>query len=212
MLKWVEQLCKVSWASLGSCKACALPCCWQLQVTKSIPNFYILLFNKHVFSDSTSIYLVFIPQFNPLSHLSPLSLHPSLPSLSFSPSLQCWMSAILPPVLLFSDEANGGPSIKGHQATQLLAVHQSLYSDWLAGRGLIAFAVFSDLPYWPRGPDQPNHTHIHSRELCLCKIMHIDYKRKTWYKHHISLNWFECHNPINFTAEQKCIFYPTTKV
>lgn len=106
VLKWVEQLCKVSWASLGSCKACALPCCWQLQVTKNIPDFYILLFNKHVFSDSTSIYLVLTVRYHNSTHslicllclcihLYPHSLSLHLCSVGCRPSCpQCCCSAM----------------------------------------------------------------------------------------------------------------------
>lgn len=50
-----------------------------------------------------------------------------------------------PPALLFSDEANGGTSIKCHQATLLLALHQSLYVDWLTGRGPAAMLLLTFL-------------------------------------------------------------------
>lgn len=68
-----------------------------------------------------------------------------------------------PPALLFSDEANGGTSIKGHQVTLLLAVHQSLYSDWLTGRGLVALPFHLTFPADPKVLTNPTtclHTHV----------------------------------------------------
>lgn len=70
------------------------------------------------------------------------------------------MLAILPLALLFNGEANGGTSIKGHWATLLLALRRSLYSDWAAVEGLVAFAVSSDLPFWPRESEQSIHVHV----------------------------------------------------
>lgn len=101
----------------------------------------------------------------------PLLLHPSPPSASCSPALQCWMLAILPLALLFSGEANGGTSIKGHWAPLLLALRRSLYSDWVAVEGLVAFfAVSSDLPFWPWESEQSVQLHICSRSLQMWKI------------------------------------------
>lgn len=106
------------------------------------------------------------------SHLHPLIClpllqKPPLPSPSSSPSLQRWMSAILPPALLFSDEANGGASIKCHQATLLLALHQSLYVDWLTGRGpaaLLFLTFLSDLH-----PSKKNHISLCFTGVRLCE-------------------------------------------
>ena len=114
-----------------------------------------------------------------------LSLHPCLPSPSFSPSLQCWMSAILPPALLFSDEANGGPSIKGHRASLPLALHQSLYSDWLAGRGLVALLLPMTFPADPEVLTSSNTHKLERFCVYMCKIiykqiMHVNHERKTY--------------------------------
>lgn len=99
---------------------------------------------------------------HPLIRL-PLLQHTSLTSPSSSPSLQRWMSAILPPVLLFSDEANGGASIKCHQATLLLALHQSLYVDWLTGRGPAALLFLTFLS----DPEVLNSIHP-KKHISLC--------------------------------------------
>ena len=169
------------------------------RVAKKQWRFHILLHHQHLFPNSTSssIYFVFIvPDHNQIHSLIclPLPLHPPLPSPSFSPSLQCWMSAILPPALLFSDEANGGPSIKGHQATLPLAVHQSLYSDWLAGRGLVALPFPLTFPADPEVLTSPTVQlqlclHIHGQAHVWIKYAHELWKeliKHIWHKNNVS--------------------------
>lgn len=119
--------------------------------------------------------LLYRLSFNIIYNFFSLYLHPSLHSMSFSPILQCWMSAILPPVLLFRDKADGGLSIKSHQATLPLAVHH-LYSDWLARRGLEALLFSVTFPADPKVLTSPaTHTHTGTRaythaRLCIKKI------------------------------------------
>lgn len=79
------------------------------------------------------------------------------------------MSAILPPALLFSDESNGGTSIKGHQASPLLAGRRSLYSDWLGGRGGLAAPLF--YVTFPARPEVLTNC-TSNPALHMCKIMY----------------------------------------
>lgn len=130
-------------------------------MAKNIPVLTFYYFASIDFLIQLSAYVWRIPHHHQFIHsliFLPLSLHLSLLSLPPSPSLQCWMSAILSPALLFRDEGNGGPSIKGHRATLPLAVHQSLYSDWLAGRGLVALLFPLTFPADPMV--LANHTRV----------------------------------------------------
>lgn len=112
------------------------------------------------------------PQSTTLSKFPFVSLFTSIPL--YPPYLQCWMSAILPPVLLFSGEANGGPSNKGHWPTLPLAVHQSLYSDWLTSRGLVALLFSLTFPANP--------------EVLTCLIAHTYTYNNSYIKETTGLN------------------------
>lgn len=120
----------------------------------------------------------------------------------FPPPLQCWMSAILPPALLFNDEANGGPPpSKATKPPRHWLSTGSLYSDWLAGRGLVALLVSSDLPCWPPslGPSWPHvHMHRHRKATADYMCVWIKYAHELW-GGNLSWNyWSDCCCLIKF--------------